>query len=163
MELTAIDLSEFDGDSKEFEGKLEAAGINRRLNEVEGNDAEFSTGSTFKVKLHYNSGNLRLVGKILGSYSQPCSRCSEQMKVQVDSELELFFRRTEDENGLADSELLLESEIFNLNEVLEDSLILQMNPFGSTHERCPNQKHSAKEEDSKTSLGELLQQAISKN
>lgn len=153
---------------------LSLENINARMNEAPNNDITFTQAPAVEAAVQKEKGGAEVTGKVAAAYKQVCPRCAQEVEHQVEKELSLILKRKESQPGrdrqTSKEEwgddigiLYFDGEHIDLEDVIQETLILSLSPYGATHDNCKSVlEGQKKEEDStegKTSLGKLLKDA----
>lgn len=143
-----IRLSDIPPAGRTFNDTFSCENLNARMNEGKGNDIIFLEAPVVEVTLTPRKGGIEVVGFARSTYQQPCGRCMENISHSVQAPLSLFLKPTptahtadEEESTAAWEDnigiVFYSGEHIDLEEIVQESLILELSPFNLNHEACP--------------------------
>ncbi len=153
---------------------LSLENLNTRMDEAPENDIHFLTAPQVSFKIKKEKGGAELQGKVSSTYRQVCPKCTEEVDHEISSELSLILkpknsqpgrdRQTSKEEWNDDIGIVyFDGEHIDLEDVIQETLILQLSPYGMPHKGCKSIIDSTPADDdprgTKTNLGKLLKDA----
>lgn len=157
--------------------KMDLTALNSRMSEGKGNEIVFLTAPDVELDLRPVIGGTSLSGKLKTSYQQPCARCSKDLEYPLDLELNYLLKplKNQSESDADDESVVFyEGEQFDLEDLLQECIILALDPFQSPP--CLNNGDcslcgfnlnkycdDSEPENNSANLGDLLKKALNKN
>jgi uncharacterized metal-binding protein YceD (DUF177 family) len=145
-----IRISDLSPEGLVIKEELPLERLNQRMNAVPGNDVLFSTPPKVDLTVTKEIGGAATKGTICSTIKQPCSRCLKEIPRDVSASTDFILKeRTsiktdqkdeEDEidvNANFDDDVgisFYEGDHVELEELLQEQLILEINPFGHPEE-----------------------------
>lgn len=140
------------------------------MNEAKGNDIVFLIAPVIDVHLRPEKGGIELSGSVQSRYSQPCSRCLEEVETEISTKLQVTLKAKDSRPGVdrlttsaewADGIGIVyyDGEHIDLEDIVQESLILGLSPFGPEHPSCKGVPSLGGEKEDKPTLGDLLKRA----
>lgn len=135
-----IRISDLPNEGLAFSESISLAALNNRMNEAPNNDIEFTTTPKFECFVTPKKGGAELQGTVTSSFKQPCVRCLEIFAKDIEVPLSVFLRQVAARDRITDSDeegiLYFEGEHADLENLIQESLILALDPFNHKHEAC---------------------------
>ncbi len=169
--MVKIRITDIPKEGLEINEELCLDAINSRMNEAPDNDITFIEAPRFSVLIKPELGGAELSGTISTRYKQPCARCLEEISEFLKQELSLTLKAktkkpgierpteaTEWDDGIGI--VYFDGEHIDLEDILQETLILSLDPFNSAHEGCKGVVHTGDEKEEKQTLGSLLEKAM---
>ncbi len=170
--LIIIRITDIPSRGLEVADHLDCEALNARMNEAPENDIRFLTAPTFALRIKPEIAGAELRGSIEASYEQPCGRCLQLIERTIRQDLLITLKAKSHRPGIdratSSSEwdddigiVYFDGEQIDLEEILQESLILSINPFESEHPKCPgpptHRGHTSDDSsERKPTLGDLL-------
>lgn len=161
-----ISLRNLPDDGLKINGVISAEKLNARMNESGTNTVQFLNGPQVELTVYPVLGGAEITGTVKASYSQPCSRCMEQLNAELDVKIEVAIKQKiaaidEAEMNAEPGIIFVEGDNLNIEEYLQESLILALPFTGPDHPNCSwNKVKKAPVNQAATqSLGDLLKKA----
>jgi len=166
-----IRLSDIPTEGLKIKDTIPLSALNARMDEGPGNDIHFLTEPQVDLSIAPQKGGYEIIGSIGSRYQQPCARCLEEVEHPINIDLNLFLKpkdpaapRLNEEGGPDDDDIGIHyftGEHIDLEDLIQESLILALNPFNSDHQDCPGLELISKEEEegSKNTLKDLFKRA----
>lgn len=156
-----------------IESDLSVENLNARMNEAKGNDIRFLSAPQLSLHLRPEKGGVEVRGTVDSSYAQPCSRCLEEVRTPLHSDIQLTLKPKQSRPGVdrmttsaewADDVgiVYFDGEHIDLEDVIQECLILSLSPFGPEHDNClgvPKHRSDNQSEEKPTTLSDLLKRA----
>ncbi|MCI5065595.1 DUF177 domain-containing protein [bacterium] len=156
----------------EISDRLSLSALNARMAEAPDNDVIFTEEPRFSIKITPEIAGAEVKGQISTAYQQPCGVCLEPLREELSQELQITLKAKSGRPGVdrATSATEWEDDIgiiyFNgehidLEEILQENLILAINPFSPREHNCPGipAEHQESTEQKNPTLGDLIKNA----
>ena len=165
-----IRLSDLPLTGANITSELPLENLNARMNEAKGNDIVFLKAPVIDIRLRPEKGAIELTGLIQSQYRQPCSRCLEEVETDISTNLQVTLKAKPSRPGVdrlttstewADGIGIVyyDGEHIDLEDIIQESLILGLSPFGPEHPSCKGPPALEGEKEEKPTLGDLLKRA----
>ncbi|MCB0320957.1 MAG: DUF177 domain-containing protein [Bdellovibrionales bacterium] len=149
--------------------------LNQRMNEAPDNDIVFTGAAPFSLKIKPEIGGAELRGTISASFMQPCARCTELTSQSISQDIRLTLKAKSLRPGIDRSTtgeewedgigvIYFDGDHIDVEDILQETLILSINPFNSAHPDCPGVllPKSVQDPEKPNGLKSLLEAAIQK-
>ena len=166
-----VRLTDIPSEGLNIKDTIPLSALNDRMDEGPGNDIHFLTDPQVELSVTPQKGGFEILGSIGSRYRQPCARCLEEVEHPIDIDLNLFLKpkdlatpRSNKEEALDNDDIGIHyftGEHIDLEDLIQETLILSLNPFNSDHQDCPGLELISKEEEegSKNTLKDLFKRA----
>ena len=145
--LITIRITDIPSRGLEVADHLQLTALNSRMNEAPDNDVEFLSPPRFSIRIKPELAGAELQGTIKAHYKQPCGRCLQPIEREISQQLSIVLKEKSKRPGIdratSSSEwdddigiVYFDGEQIDLEEILQESLILSINPFENGHSDC---------------------------
>lgn len=170
--MVKVRITDIPSHGLQIKDELSLTELNNRMNEAEDNDVKFTESPKFAITIKPEVAGAELTGNITAKYIQPCGICLEEVTHEVSEPLSLTLKAKTKRPGIdrptSSDEwedgvgiIYFDGEHIDLEEILQETIILKVNPYDSQHKGCPGLAEEATDKDNekKTTLGDLIKNA----
>ncbi|MDC0358498.1 DUF177 domain-containing protein [Oligoflexia bacterium] len=143
-----IRLTDIPHDGLKINDTISLSALNTRMTEGRNNDIEFVEAPSVTVTVFTRKNGAEVAGVVRSKYIQPCPRCLEPTPCSLEKDFNLILKQkpkanprqssaTEEESWVDDVGITyFTGEHIDLEELVQETLILSISPFGLEHEGC---------------------------
>lgn len=117
----------------ELNDSIPLEGLHTRLNEGSSSDIEFLAPPVFSGVARSIAGGVEVLGRITGSYQQPCGRCADELPEDIEVDVHYICRELQaNTKGEQEEDIgvtYYSGDAIDLEELIQESIILKLSPY----------------------------------